>query len=70
MELLRSNWEKAKQKLSRIPVTKIATFLPDVGDVQLDVKRADLERCDPLFRLITTDLLRLLEVAKVSSLKS
>ncbi|KAE8742172.1 hypothetical protein FOCC_FOCC012312 [Frankliniella occidentalis] len=66
LELLRAHWEKAKQKLSRIPTTKISTFLPDVDlEFQYEASRGDLEKCRPLFERIVGALLEVLDAAEV-----
>ncbi|XP_034234002.1 ribosome-associated molecular chaperone SSB1-like [Thrips palmi] len=68
LEILRGQWEKAKQKLSRIPSTKMATFLPDGDlDFQADVSRAAFEElCRPLFEAIVDEVKRTLLKAEVA----
>ena len=70
LEILRSQWEKAKQKLSRIPEVRIATFLPGVQeDFRESVKRSDFEeQCEDLFKTIIEELKKTLEGAKVRHL--
>ena len=67
LEILRCNWEKAKQKLSRIPQVNIATYLPGIEvEFKKDVTRADFEQqCSPLFDEITAEIRKTLLKAQV-----
>ncbi|XP_034235468.1 uncharacterized protein LOC117641867 isoform X2 [Thrips palmi] len=66
-EILRAQWTKAKEKLSRIPQATISIFLPGLGkEFRCDVKRADFEEeCAEHFKSITDGLLATLKRAEV-----
>ncbi|KAE8742169.1 hypothetical protein FOCC_FOCC012309 [Frankliniella occidentalis] len=69
-EILRSNFERAKQKLSRIPLASISTFLPGVDmDCEIDIKREDFESvCEVSFNLIARTIVSIVKASKVDAI--
>ncbi|XP_034246875.1 chaperone protein DnaK-like [Thrips palmi] len=65
MEILRSTWEKAKQKLSRIPHVEISTFLPAIDkELKHTIPRSLFEaECSDLFDFILHEISRTLKNA-------
>lgn len=58
LEILRSSWEKAKQKLSRIPKVELCTFLPALNlEFKYKITRDLFESlCGDLFKQIVDEI--------------
>lgn len=68
-EILRSQWDKAKPKLSRVPQAALGAYLPDLKlDFRMDVNRAEFEaQCDVVFEKIVSEVKHMLLNAKVKA---